>query len=407
MSDDPGDDAVSRFYNEHPYPPPIHDLETYRRGWSDGARRRIEHFRLWPTLPFRDNHSILVAGCGTSQAAKYATRYPNARVVGIDVSDASLRATLDLAARHELTNLDVHQLAIEDVGSLGASFDHIVCTGVLHHLDDPAVGLTALSSVLAPSGVIDLMVYARYGRTGVAMIQEYCRMLDVRPQPDAIGDLVASLRELPVGHPIGHLLRNTADFADDDALADALLNPRERSYSVPEVFDLLDASNLRFGRWVRQAPYRPQCGVVSEVPHGRQIAALPPAEQFAAMELFRGTMVRHSLIAYRADDPQMELSFGSAHSHDFVPHRIATAVMIEDKLPAGVAAALLNRAHTYPDLVMFATPAERAMFEVIDGRRTLREISQISEISEISEIVGFFERLWWQDLVVIDASAVS
>jgi hypothetical protein len=95
------------------------------------------------------------------------------------------------------------------------------------------------------------------------------------------------------------------------------------------VFDLLDASDLRFGRWVRQAPYRPQCGVVSEVPHGRQIAALPPAEQFAAMELFRGTMVRHSLIAYRADDPQMELSFGSAHLHDFVPHRVATAVIIE------------------------------------------------------------------------------
>jgi SAM-dependent methyltransferase len=404
MTGAPGDDAVSRFYNDHPYPPPIADLETYRRGWSDGSRRRIEHFRLWPNIPFREDHSILVAGCGTSQAAKYATRYPRARVVGIDVSVASIRATLDLAARHELTNLDVHQLAIEDVGSLGASFDHIVCTGVLHHLDDPAVGLAALSSVLAPLGAIDLMLYARYGRTGVAMIQEYCRMLDVRPQPDAIGDLVASLRELPVGHPIGHLLRNTPDFADDDALADALLNPRERSYSVPEVFDLLDESGLRFRRWVRQAPYRPHCGVISELAHGRQIASLPPAEQFAALELFRGTMVRHSLIACRADDPRTELSFSGSDWSGFVPHRVATVAVIEDKLPAGVAVALLNRAHTYPDLVMFATAAERAIFEAIDGRRTLREIS---EISEISGDASFFERLWWQDLIVIDASGIS
>jgi SAM-dependent methyltransferase len=398
MSATPGDDSVSRFYNEHPYPPPIADLETYRRGWSDGERQRIEHFRAWPTLPFRDDHSILVAGCGTSQAAKYAARYPRAQVVGIDVSAASIRATLDLAGQHRLTNLVVQQLPIEDVGSLGQSFDHIVCTGVLHHLDDPALGLAALRSVLAPSGAIDLMLYARYGRTGVAMIQEYCRMLHVRPEPDAIDGLVASLRELPIGHPIGHLLRNTPDFADDDALADALLNPREQTYSVPEVFELLDESSLRFSRWVRQAPYRPQCGVVSELPHGGQIASLPPAEQFAALELFRGTMVRHSLIASRDDDAPFELSFESADWRGFVPHRVATAAVIEDKLPAGVAAALLNRAHTYPDLVLLATAAERTMFEAIDGRST---------IDQIGGNASFFERLWLQDLIVIDASRDS
>lgn len=396
MSTNPGDDSVSRFYNEHPYPPPIGDLDAYRRMWADGSRRRIEHFRLWPAMPFRDDHAILVAGCGTSQAAKYAARYPAARVVGIDVSATSIAATRDLAVRHGLTNLDVRQLAIEDVGKLDQSFDQIVCTGVLHHLDDPAAGLAALRATLGPSGVVDLMLYARYGRTGVAMIQEYCRMLDVAPEPDAINDLVASLRELPLGHPIGHLLRNTRDFADDDALADALLNPRERSYSVPEVFDLLDESGLRFGRWVRQAPYRPQCGVVSELPHGRQIAALPAAEQFAALELFRGTMVRHSLIARRADDSWPELSFDGSGWHGFVPHRVATAAVIDDKLPAGVAAALLNRAHTFPDLVLFATSAERAMFESIDGHRT---------IGELGGDASFFERLWWQDLIVIDASS--
>jgi SAM-dependent methyltransferase len=400
MTSTPGDDSVSRFYNEHPYPPPIDDLETYRRAWADGSRRRIEHFRLWPTEPFRDDHSILVAGCGTSQAAKYAARYPRAQVVGIDVSATSIQATRGLATRHQLTNLGVHQLAIEDAGSLGQSFDHVVCTGVLHHLDDPAVGLTALRTVLAPSGAIDLMLYARYGRTGVAMIQEYCRMLGVRPEPEDISDLIASLRELPIGHPIGYLLRNTRDFADDDALADALLNPRERSYSVPEVFDLLDGGGLRFSRWVRQAPYRPQCGVASELPHGRKIASLPPAEQFAALELFRGTMLRHSLIAHRADDPPSELEFGTNDALGFTPHRVATAAVIEDKLPSGVAAALLNRAHTYPDLVLFASADERAMFEAIDGDRTLGQI-----VGQVGGNVSFFERLWWHDLIVVDASS--
>jgi 2-polyprenyl-3-methyl-5-hydroxy-6-metoxy-1,4-benzoquinol methylase len=45
---------------------------------------------------------------------------------------------------------------------------------VLHHLADPDAGLRALRSVLKPEGAIDLMVYARYGRTGISMLQDYC-----------------------------------------------------------------------------------------------------------------------------------------------------------------------------------------------------------------------------------------
>ncbi len=395
MTATPGEDAVSQFYEAHPYPPPVRDLDAYARAWAAGSRRRSEHLRLWPSLPFRDDHAILVAGCGTSQAAKYAARYPSARVVGIDVSAASLSSTRGLASRHGLNNLELHRLAIEDVESLGQSFDHIVCTGVLHHLADPATGLTALRAVLAPSGALDLMVYARYGRTGITMIQEYCRLLGVQPGTDEIGDLVATLRELPLGHPIRHLLHTTRDFADDDALADALLNPREQSYTVPEVFDLLAASGLRFDRWARQAPYLPQCGAISNLPHALRIASLTLVEQFAAMELFRGTMTRHSLVAKRLDDVTPTVSFTAQQWRTLVPQRVATAVAVEDRLPPGVAAALLNRAHTDPDLILFATSAERAVFDAIDGERAC---------GEIAEGGGFFERLWWHDLIVVDAS---
>jgi SAM-dependent methyltransferase len=394
-ADGPNGDAIARFYGQHPYPPPIADLAAVARGWSDGTRRRIEHHRLWPSLAYRDDHSILVAGCGTSQAAKYAIRYPHARVVGIDVSEAGIRATRALAARHGLGNLETHRLAIEDVGALDRSFDHVVCTGVLHHLSDPAAGLAALRGVLAPTGAVHLMVYAAYGRTGVAMIQEFCRMLGVRPDPEEIDDLVATLRELPIGHPLGHLLRNTPDFADDDALADALLNPRERSYTVPQVLDLLDTAGLRFGRWVRQAPYRPLCGVLHDLPHGSRIAGLPLVDQFAAMELFRGSMVRHSVIAHRAAAPTSAVRFDGDSWRNQVPVRTASSVMVGENLPSGVAAALLNRAHTYPDLVLFVTEDERQIFDRIDGRHTMEDLGGDP---------AFFERLWWHDLTVVDAS---
>ena len=96
-----GGDAISDFYDRHPYPPPIDDLDADTGAWHDGVRRRVEHARLWPTLRYRDDHTILVAGCGTSQAARYAVRYPNARIVGIDVSPTSIAATRRLIERHD------------------------------------------------------------------------------------------------------------------------------------------------------------------------------------------------------------------------------------------------------------------------------------------------------------------
>ena len=73
--------------------------------------------------------------------------------------------------------------AIEQIEDLGGKFDQIVFTGVLHHLPDPDTGLRVLSSVLEPNGAIRLMVYAAYGRAGIYMMQDCCRLLGVQSGP--------------------------------------------------------------------------------------------------------------------------------------------------------------------------------------------------------------------------------
>jgi SAM-dependent methyltransferase len=395
------DDGISRFYDQHPYPPPVDDLDREIDAWRDGERRRVEHARAWPSLPYREDHSILVAGCGTSQAARYALRYPNAHVVGIDVSPTSLDATRRLVDRHHLTNVELHQVPIEQTASLGRSFDQIVSTGVLHHLVDPGAGLRALRDALAPEGAMRLMVYARFGRFGVHLIQEYCRLLGVAPTPGEIADLIPTLRELPTGHPISHALRQTADFEDDDALADALLNPRDRSFTVPELFELVQGSGMRFGRWVRQAPYRPQCGALTEVPHGPRIAAMNEQDQYAAVELFRGTIQRHTVVAYRDDSPlpTEPVRWDGDDWRSFVPIRPTTVDIIEERLPPNVAAVLINRAHVETDLVFFAGADERRAYEAIDGERSIAEIGGAT--------VELFRALWWHDLIVVDTTGAG
>ena len=82
----------------HPYPPPVANLDRARDEWRDPNRHRAEYHLLWPDQPYRADLDILVAGCGTWQAAKYALCQPDARIVGIDVSTTSLDHTDATAA---------------------------------------------------------------------------------------------------------------------------------------------------------------------------------------------------------------------------------------------------------------------------------------------------------------------
>ena len=295
-------DEVRHFYDRYPYPRPIDSLEQYRQLWLDPRKRRADYHLFWPDKSYRDDFSILIAGCGTSQAAKHALRWPAARVTGIDVSATSVRCTEELQRKHGINNLQVHQLPIERAHELGTRFDQIVCTGVLHHLVDPDAGLRALRGVLEPDGAMHLMVYASYGRTGIYMLQEFCRRLGIPATDTEIRDLIAALRALPPGHPLEQLLRDAPDFRQEAALADALLHPQDRAYSVPQFVDFIENAGLTFGRWVKQAPYSPHCGVIAQLPQSSRLAQLCAIEQFAAVELFRGTMVRHSAVVYRHEN---------------------------------------------------------------------------------------------------------
>ena len=102
MDHDGTREAVRAFYDQHPYPPAVDDLDGYRRLWEEEGRRRADFHLHWPGRSYREGLQVLVAGCGTSQAAKHALREPASRVVGIDVSEASVRHTEALKRKYNL-----------------------------------------------------------------------------------------------------------------------------------------------------------------------------------------------------------------------------------------------------------------------------------------------------------------
>jgi len=404
-------EEVRDFYERMPYPAPLASLDEHRDLYSNPDRRRAMFHLLWPTERLRGNQEILVAGCGTSQAARYALRESDARITAIDVSETSLRYTRDLQRKYGLENLDLHQLPIERVQELGCTFDQVVCTGVLHHLPDPDLGLRALRDVLRPQGAMHLMVYAPYGRAGIYMMQEYCRLLRINASDSDLRDLGATLEELPADHPIAGLMRGAKDFRHPDALADALLHPLDRAYTVPQLHAWLDRCGMSFGRWVQQAPYLAQCGMIAKTPHAARLASLPPPLQHAAVELFRGTMIKHNLIAYRDDraGENQPITFVGDHWRPYVPIALPSTVCVRERLPPGSVAVLINRAHPFPDLILSVDASENGLLAAIDGKRTLAEILALvgEDGGGARRVPSFFERLWQYDQVVFDASRAT
>jgi len=163
MTADPLADVVSGHYERWVYPEPIQDLPAWLAGnwqWFDPSHA---HRLFWPDREYRPDLDILIAGCGTNQAAVFAYNNPGATVTAIDVSAASLDHHRFLKDKYALTNLELHRLPIEEVGSLDRDYDLVISTGVLHHLADPKAGMRALARSRI-SGLVSQVVLRAGGR---------------------------------------------------------------------------------------------------------------------------------------------------------------------------------------------------------------------------------------------------
>jgi SAM-dependent methyltransferase len=224
-------DLVSRQYERWTYPAPIEDVEAWCRDYHEYFDPRISHRLYWPDRPYQSSMDILIAGCGTNQAAVFAYCNPDARVFAIDISEASLAHQQYLKERHGLANLELRRLPIEALPGVGKDFDLIVSSGVLHHLSDPNVGMKALASCLRPDGVVAIMLYAKYGRVGVETMQSVFRDLGLEQDEASLAIVKDVVRSLPQQHLLQPYLSIAPDLQYDAGLVDTFLHRRDRSYT--------------------------------------------------------------------------------------------------------------------------------------------------------------------------------
>lgn len=116
-------------------------------------------------------------------------------------------------------------------------------------------------------------------------------------------------------------------------------------------------------------------------------------------------MVTHSVIAYHNSPGAVhKVDFFTENWRRFIPVRTSDTICVEERLPDGDAGVLINRTHTYRDIYLPISAAEKRMFDAIDGRRTIDDITNGSSAHATR---SFFERLWWHDQVVFDNSPHS
>jgi SAM-dependent methyltransferase len=321
---DPLGDIVSRQYEQWMYPAPIFDIPTWlQRNWQwfDPSHS----YRLfWPD---RDNqHSdyqhgleILVAGCGTNQAAVIAYTNPMARVVAIDVSDASLAHHRHLASTHNLENLELHRLPIERAGELGRDFDLIISTGVLHHMANPDEGLRALAACLRTDGVLAVMLYATYGRLGVQMMQSTFRDLGLTQDEPSIALVRDAIAQLDPSHPLATYLNIASDLADDAGLVDTFLHGRERTFTIDECQELVASAGLVFQDIFLKAPYYAPRNTTSAFL--ASVADLPKDQQWSIMERLNSRNACHYFLACHPERPasSFTIDFSSNQVNDYKP----------------------------------------------------------------------------------------
>ncbi len=299
------DKAVKEQYEDFPYPPRNPEDERGRLiTGSPSHLDEINHYIFAGKRDFSKPFRALIAGGGTGDAAimlaqQFADRCPLGSVTYVDLSKASRAVVEERAKVRGLSNMVFHTGSLLELPQMGFEpFDYIDCCGVLHHLEDPEEGLKSLNSVLAEDGGMGLMVYATLGRVGVYHVQNALKTLVGNLPPKKQVQLAKKfVEDLP---STNWLVRNPFvgdhKMGEDAAFFDLLLHPRDRSYLVPEIVELLQSCNMELVTFLEPVKYDPAVFIKNK-DLLKRVKELTSVEKAALAENVTGNQKTHIFYA--------------------------------------------------------------------------------------------------------------
>ncbi len=421
---------VARQYDAFPYPHRDPAEEANRLlGTTLDELGTVNHYCFRGRRDFRRGFRVLIAGGGTGDGTIFLAQQladTDAEIVHLDLSATAIEVARQRAVQRHLDHrISWVRGSLLDLPALGlGTFDYLNCCGVLHHLDDPSAGLEALKSVLKDDGAMAIMVYGRYGRTGIYQMQQLMRLINhAESDPQS---MVANAQEVLAALPPFNSLKrpnhplpviNNLPEMDDAEVYDMFLHAKDRPFSVLELYDWLDGAGLHLVEFskVRRFFYDAQ-SVFTSPKLLAKVQQLPVRQQQAVAELTWGTISKHAFWVSSATD-----TMADPRDPDNVPYfttsdarQVARTSMAE--VPDGTAILHVPLTDTIKISRRFTVNATtRRLIELIDGRRTMGEIvgtivSDRQQSQAADEIwhscCGILETFRGDDLVLLRHASV-
>ena len=246
--------AVQAFYEAYPYPTGLSAFDAE----IDPARLLIESSVGEPETgqPWQ----VLEAGCGCAQGLiAAAQRHADMLFTGVDINRVGIQRAQTQATAMGLDNIRFQPadlMTLTDLTAPPGGFDLIYAFGVLHHLSDPAVGLTHLATLLAPSGMMVCMVYGRFGREPLQRLLEAIELAtDPAAAIETRIDPARWLAEVADASLFQQTPWEGTARVDDVEFVDRCLHVNEQSYDIESLWQLMAQAGLRFHRWLKPADW--------------------------------------------------------------------------------------------------------------------------------------------------------
>lgn len=193
---------------------------------------------------------ILDAGCGSGyKSLALAEANPGAKIVGIDLSEESVKLARQRLLFHGFENTEFYALSLEELPTLGMEFNYINCDEVLYLLPNPTAGLQAMREVLKPQGIIRVNFHSSIQRYVYLGGQKFFKMVGLMDnltqemQVEAVREVMHALKNSTYIKRTGW--SNAFETQDEAVLANYLLQG-DKGWTIPEFFAALREASLEF-----------------------------------------------------------------------------------------------------------------------------------------------------------------
>lgn len=384
---------VKEQYEDLPYPPrnPEDEKDRLVHTLFD-LLEMMNHLGFKGKQDFKQGFRCLVAGGGTGDAtiflADQLKDFPNIEVVQVDLSDAALNICKERAKIRGLNNIKWVQGSLLDLDKMDiGEFDYINCSGVLHHLENPADGLKSLNSVLKDDGIMGIMVYGTYGRLNIYPLQECFSYINenVTDNQEKIENTKSILKCLPKNHftYMNELVVGEFQNAGDSGLYDLLLHSQDRAYTVPDIYDWVEGCDLNIIGFLdtveKMRGYKVE-NYIKDESTLEMIKKLPLKKQQSIAEILNGKQSKHLFYVGKNDSENYIASINNKKLIPFftckdVEPYMAVAKNMEANIDAGTMVITQG-----PIQITLPTSKEGAeIIRYIDGNNSIEQIQKKAE----------------------------